>query len=317
VLAQRAAFLRPDSSVAIVILTDEDDASLKPAGLNWLPFGSGKGKMLPGWSSCASVPDDFEPDSLAEYSQLHADYSCKSCFEDSGDPACSKAWPTTSLDTDVDGRSVRAFHMTQRFGYNFLWGRDRYIKALTDSTVVGSDGSLGQNPLFGTGERTKGNIFFAAIVGVPSALVTNDDGSPKVLGATAWEKIVSPDPTKRDPHMLASIAPRAGIPKFAGDRSVDPINGGDRDISDGDDLQYACIGQRAISTPTTDCTGALAAKNPLCSSGSQPFFKAYPSLRILRVARAMGARGFVGSICTNTQALAMDAIADRLQPLIR
>jgi hypothetical protein len=41
ILKERAAFLRPDSILAVVVLTDENDASLKPAGLNWLPFGYG------------------------------------------------------------------------------------------------------------------------------------------------------------------------------------------------------------------------------------------------------------------------------------
>ena len=34
-LAQRAAFLRPDSSVAIVILSDENDCSIVDAGVGW------------------------------------------------------------------------------------------------------------------------------------------------------------------------------------------------------------------------------------------------------------------------------------------
>ena len=50
-LAQRRAFLRPDSVLGVIILSDENDASLKPAGLNWLPWGYGKGKMLRGWAA--------------------------------------------------------------------------------------------------------------------------------------------------------------------------------------------------------------------------------------------------------------------------
>ena len=41
-------------------------ATLKPAGLNWLPWGYGKGQMQRGWSACSMVPDDFEPESAAE-----------------------------------------------------------------------------------------------------------------------------------------------------------------------------------------------------------------------------------------------------------
>ncbi|MBI2388294.1 MAG: hypothetical protein HYV09_01645, partial [Deltaproteobacteria bacterium] len=85
-LAQRKAFLRPDSLLAVVILSDENDASLKPAGLNWLPWGYGAGKLLRGWGACADVPDDFEPDTPADYSRLHNELRCFSCFEDASDP---------------------------------------------------------------------------------------------------------------------------------------------------------------------------------------------------------------------------------------
>ena len=54
-LAQRKAFLRADSLLAVVVLSDENDASLKPAGLNWLPWGSANAKMLPGWAACAAA----------------------------------------------------------------------------------------------------------------------------------------------------------------------------------------------------------------------------------------------------------------------
>ena len=37
-LAERAAFLRKDSLLAILMISDENDASLKPAQLNWLPW---------------------------------------------------------------------------------------------------------------------------------------------------------------------------------------------------------------------------------------------------------------------------------------
>ncbi|MBI2393370.1 MAG: hypothetical protein HYV09_27550 [Deltaproteobacteria bacterium] len=315
-LAQRKAFLRPDSSVVIVVLSDENDASLKPAGLNWLPWGYGKGQMMRGWSSCDGVPDEFEPESPADFSRLHNDLKCFSCFEDAKDPNCAVKWPTDPLNNDIDNRNLRAFRQVQRFGYNFLWGRQRYVDGLTKASVLGSDGRFAPNPLFASG-RSPGNVLFAAIVGVPKELVNGPDGVAKPLGAGDWEKIVGPVGL-RDPHMIESIAPRPGVPKYAGDPSIDPINGGDRDIFDGGDLQYACIAPRSSTAPSGsyDCEGSSAKSNPLCSStGVQVRFKAYPGLRHLRVAREVN--GFVGSICDPGLTGAVRGLVRRIQPLIR
>jgi hypothetical protein len=164
-------------------------------------------------------------------------------------------------------------------------------------------------------------VFFAAIVGVTPNLVQDKSGAPIVLGPSEWDRIVSPDLAKRDPHMIESIEPRTkyGVKKFAGDRSVDPMNGGDRDIQQGDDLQYACIGPRAVTTKSSDCEGAVPeANSPLCDpGGTQPFFKAYPGLRHLRLAHDLGARAVVGSVCSASLSPVMAAIADKLQVALR
>ena len=323
-LKERAAFLRPDSVVQIVILTDENDFSLKPAQLNWLPWGYGAGQMQRGWKSCATVPDDFEPETGTEYNTLHATYGCFSCFENTADPNCAVPWAKDKLNNDADGRNLRGFHMIQRFGYNFLWSRQRYVNGLTKPTVPGIDPSGVivdvPNPLFASG-RSPGNVFVAAIVGVPPNLVADSSGAPRVLTSADWEKIVSPDLAKRDPHMIESIAPRTayGIPHFAGDRTIDPVNGGDRDVTEGDDLQYACIGLRATDDRGNECYGATPeTMNPLCAvGGKQPYYKAYPGLRHLRVMHDLGPNALVGSICAGSFSPLMTAIADKMQPALK
>src|SRR5262249_916263 len=150
------------------------------------------------------------------------------------------------------------------------------------SVVPGVDPTTGAtvlmpNPLFASG-RSRGNVFVMSIVGVPQGLVQDGSGAPRVLSDDDWAKIISPDVSLRDPHMIGSIAPRPGVPKYAGDRTIDPVNGGDRDVPDGGDLQYACIGALTLSTDATfDCvSGADFAGNPICdaSSKTQPYFKA-------------------------------------------
>jgi len=323
-LAQRKAFLRPDSLLAVIILSDENDASLKPAGLNWLPWGYAKGQMQRGWAGCDSVPDDFEPDTAADFVRLHDEFKCWSCFEKTTDPNCSVKWATDPLNNDVDGRNLRAMRMTNRFGYNFLWGRQRYVDAFTKPQVFGSDKKLASNPVFSGGFRTQDLIVVATIVGVPPHLVANGDGTAKELTAADWDLIQGPL-GKRDPHMFEQIKPRtqAGpdgktIPKFAGDRWIDPIHGGDRDIPDGDDLQYACIGKRATMASSDDCDGVDAhLRNPLCGPGNtQPYFKAYPGLRHLRIAKDLGLSGFVASICSESYQPAIRGMTEKLRAVL-
>jgi hypothetical protein len=314
-LAQRRAFLRDDSVLAVVVLSDENDASLKPAGKNWLPWALGPAKMPRGWAGCANVPDDVEPN---DNNELRAKYGCASCIIDKNDPNCGRAWPdsrTTGPNVDVDGRNVRAFQQVQRFGFNFLWPRERYVDGFSKGIVLGRDGLPAPNPVF-RGGRSRDKILVAGLIGVPTSLVANADGTPKALSAADWEKIVGPVGT-RDPHMIESIAPRAGLPKYAGDPRIDPVHGGEREIADGSDLQYACIARRSETRPTDDCSGSNATKNPLCdpATNSQPRLKAYPGLRHLRILRDLGASGLVGSICAEDYRPALASVAMRLREM--
>ena len=329
-LKQRKAFLRKDSLLAIVMLSDQNDASLKPAQLNWLPWAYAAGQMQRGWKGCERVPDDFEPDTAAEFDQLHNTYGCYSCFERTDDPGgnCTAPWATTWPNVDVDGRNLRAFGQVRRFGYNFLWGRQRYVDGFKNSVVPSIDakGNLvgATNPIYDGGYRTPELVIVAAITGVPKPLVENADGTPKPLDQAAWGKMIAADPKARDPHMVEQIAPRTeyGLRKYAGDVAVDDPagggNGGERDIVDDDDLQYACIGKRAtdeIDVATGDCNGPhREARNPLCAAGGrQPYFKAYPALRELRVLHDLGAQAFVASICDDSYASAISGLVEKLR----
>ena len=343
-LAQRANFLRQDSLLAVLIVTDENDGSLRPEGIRWQVWDRGEGTMWHGSAGCANVPDDREAYSTSDYDKLYKDFSCAPCIggADHGDPSCASAswapsprswgassdsalvWnsgPSTNL--DPDGNFTRQVLQLQRFGYDFYLPRSRYVEGFTNSQVVGSDGKLGDNPIFahaeGASTRTQSEVIVAAITGVPNELVWDEvKGAPKVLDEAAWDKIVSPDKTKRDPHMIESIAPRPGVPKFNGDRTVDPVNGGDRDVFNGNDLQYACIAKRTNDTPdkNSDCDDDTSAqKNPLCGANrKQPYFKAYPGLRQLRVIHELGpVSGFVASICNSSFSPAIRGIIDKLQ----
>ena len=329
ILTERAAFLRPDSLLAVLMLTDENDGSIQPAALNWLPLAMGVGGMARGWKGCEAVPDDFEPQSGADYAKLLSTYQCQSCYQKGTDPGnnCGVPWATTKLNNDIDGRNERMLQHTRRYGFNFLWGRQRYVDAFSLPQVPGSDGKVATNPIYAGGQRTKDLVIVAGILGVPTQLLPkNSDGTPADLTEADWDKIVSPDLTKRDAHMIEQIAPRPGVAKFAGDRSIDPINGGDRDVASGDDLQYACIQQRnpsVANAPTTnpDCSSpASDTTNPLCgvSGGqpTQPYYKAYPTLRELRVIHELQKAqvpAFVASLCDSSYSPAIQGIINKLR----
>jgi hypothetical protein len=104
--------------------------------------------------------------------------------------------------------------------------------------------------------------------------------------------------------MREQIEPRTGT-----DTS---INGGEWNILDRDDLQYACT--FPLTDPVMcktqsellpgevvpcDCTyyGDASYNNPLCNGSTQTHAKAYPGIRELQVLRDYGTNSIVASIC--------------------
>jgi hypothetical protein len=333
ILAQRAAFLRPSSLLAVVFLTDENDFSMRPDAELLKLLQPTNGQMAHGAAGCASVKDDLEPEGASEVADLLTTAGCRPCKSGDSDPGCTTPWasPSTLLNADGDHQNLRGFHQVQRFGFNYLWKLQRYVDGFSASQVMGSDGKLAPNPIF-AGGRTKYQVVVTGILGVPKTLVNDPaTGRPKAkLSEAEWEPIDAPDLAKRDPHMIESIAPRA-LPKFTGDRTVDPIHGGERDIGNGGstvpgaDLQYACIAPRSgavASDPdnAADCNSVQKLLNPLCQPGTpketQPYFKAYPTLRELRLLHQLSRQDvptLVASICDDSYAGAVQGILDKLQ----
>jgi hypothetical protein len=120
-----------------------------------------------------------------------------------------------------------------------------------------------------------------------------------------------------DPLMIESVDPRSGTSPIVGvplapATSTDPLaapNGHDYNNAQRNDLQYACIFPLAApvdcSSGTCDCMSAeIASNKPLCNppeggpaGTTQYFAKAYPGLRELDLAKRLGERSFVASVC--------------------
>ncbi|WP_438013965.1 hypothetical protein WMF18_23920 [Sorangium sp. So ce315] len=279
-LQQRKDFLRPDSLLLIVMLSDENDCSIRDEDRNYMVAETRNGFRL--WrprSECATNPNDP---------------CCKSCSQDQDgcpvDPTCTGPDGSPArLSAEEDPVNLRCWDQKRRFGFDFLYPIQRYVEALSSPTVASRNGDLVPNPIFSDLEpgdeitRTRGpqHVIFTGIVGVPWQDLARQNalGEPDLLGGldaegkpvgglksageldapvpggfdSAWEIILG-DPANHvapaDPFMIESRAPRSGANPITGDVLVQPsqtgwnaINGREYTIPTGNpgDLQYACI----------------------------------------------------------------------------
>lgn len=330
-LAQRQAFLRPDSLLAIVLLSDENDCSFRAIGQSWRAASSNQAlpPMYAASAACADNPGD------------RCCYSCAAATPPAG---CEWAESTCVADDThladrlplaADAANLRCFDQKRRFGIDFLYPTERYVNALhalrlcpssPSLAVDGCPGALVDNPLFVAG-RTPESVYLAGIVGVPWQAIASDRDrlgnelaedvlrfkTAAELVATDWRNILgepgaSPPLPPANPLMRESTARRPGV-------SVGGPNGREyttdwRIAGTPEDLQFACIfplpeprqcaGESDLSC---DCTPGSEDK-PLCevTPGATPgtvqhWAKAYPGLRELEVLRGFGENSIVASIC--------------------
>ena len=333
-LRQRAAFLRPDSLVAIVVLSDEDDSSVDP-----LAFQGSAWRFENDNVPSKSCPEcGLLPRATAACESDPASPKCTSCVFATGDPSCGANGGVYSAEENP--LNVRFHEMKRRFGVDTQFPISRYVDAFTKPKVSSraaehDKGSyVGKtdctNPLFAKrlpsepnedlcklprGSRTKDLIYFAVIGGVPNQLLPATGDALDI----DWTKILGKDPAKYDesgidPHMIAATNPRPGLPGVTAGDDADPIHGREWDTH-GEDMQYACIFdlyeiKDGVSRPAahtcepgdsncaSDCTAKRA--TPLCAKDnrlSQVKGKAYPTRRELMVARELGNHAIVASLC--------------------
>ena len=205
-LAERAAFLRPNSLLLVVMLTDENDCSIRDTDVGWVAATTSS-SIPTGSPTCATNPND------------RCCYSC-TAGAPSGCAACPSPVPTATDDGPYQA-NVRCYNQKRRFGYDFLYPTSRYYVALThkelcpDQTFGDMDcdcvyaKSLGAscspgarrlpNPLYsqvvgtdsqgnavmaaasGSARGDNSNVFLAGIIGVP----WQDISEPSSQGAGA------------------------------------------------------------------------------------------------------------------------------------
>jgi hypothetical protein len=326
-LAQRAEFLRPDSMVAVISVTDEDDCSIWEGGQNWVvlePPRGGLSLIKSGTQQCASNPSDPCCQSCSQPQRA-------GCPDIANDPKCQAGFLTAA----ADPQNLRCFDQKRKYGYDFLYPVQRYIDALTGKQVANRAGVLVPNPLFSdlsaacrdqkncAASRDPSLVLFAGIVGVPWQDIAKDPQNLasgfKTAANVDWQLVVG-NPANNvlptDPLMIQSVAPRAGAGIAAPNSgpNANPINGHEWepqfDMPANADLQYACVfplPTSRVCTPSQtacDCNGTPATRfNPLCQNDqgqyatTQVRAKAYPGTRHLQVLQGLGDQGIVASAC--------------------
>jgi hypothetical protein len=328
-LMQRQAFLRPDSLLAIVLLSDENDCSFQAIGQSWVAANSNQASpMFAASAACADDPTDRCCYSCAATPPADCEWAESTCVADDTHLA-------DRLPASADSINLRCFDQKRRFGIDFLYPTERYVNALRAPLLCPSnpsldiEGCLGavvDNPLFASG-RAPGSVYLAGIIGVPwQAIAADRDRLGNALAddvlrfktadellPTDWRSILgepdaSPPLPPANPLMRESATPRPDVAD--GGPNGREYSTDWRTPGTPEDLQYACIFPLPETRECTgqndencDCTSGSEDK-PLCEAapGAPPgtvqhWAKAYPGLRELEVLRGFGDNSIVASIC--------------------
>jgi hypothetical protein len=248
ILQERRDFLRPDSAVVIVDLTDENDSEIDVRSLG------GQGYFF--------MSDEFNPPRGTSACNTNpGDPACMSCADPQAsptDPNCVLGPYVSPQDWGMD-MNLRHVHMKAKYGVDPQYPIERYVTGLTSAAVPDRNGEyppgassyVGSlncvNPLFAgalpdpatlsssiatemtlagsdeqtlcnlpSGPRPASTVFYLHIGGVPHQLLQDAQGNTKTtLTSADWVRIVGTDPENYDysgidPHMIESEAPRTG-----------------------------------------------------------------------------------------------------------
>jgi hypothetical protein len=240
VLQQRAAFLRPDSLLAIIMLTDENDCSINDEQdrQGWLV---GTRSAMPRGSDACAHPEDPNVYKCCIPCVLIGQQGftpTQGCGYDA-DAACNTpaAMGGHYLSGPEDSTNLRCFQQQKRFGLDLLYHWSRYANGLKAPRIpLRAQGPNGetevQNPLYtagadGTPARESSLVFLAGIIGVPWQDIADQASltgrglryltaaelkvPPGGFGTDRWEVILGDPEVGRpptDPFMLEQVEPR-------------------------------------------------------------------------------------------------------------
>ncbi|MET0791940.1 MAG: hypothetical protein ABW061_10500, partial [Polyangiaceae bacterium] len=300
-LEQRAAFLRPDSSVAIVILSDENDCSIRDDGNGWF-VGSNTSRMPRATVECAADPGDPCCRSCAEV-EATPPAGCMALSKDLNCKDLPSGQQYATWEAADDSLNTRCYNQKGRFGFDLLYEIERYTTGLTNYEIYDRDAKLVANPLFaardGKARRSNSLISVSLIVGAPWQDLASDDSrtgsdltylsASQLQSAKRWPMLIGATEygAPSDPLMSESIDPRTGtspltnaplVPADSTNPLANPANGHEQFVPDNAELQYACTFQLAepktcaASDTACDCSpdkqghddAVVAVNSPVC-----------------------------------------------------
>jgi hypothetical protein len=189
-LQQRKDFLRPDSLLAIINVTDETDTSLKEYS-GYPVFSAGTPLPRPR-SECAASATD--PCCLSCEETAPASCPFDPVCTTNGKPGGPLAYTVIGTDDNLALRAFGLISHKQRYGIEFFYQPSRYVNALTSPTVADVNGKQVPNPIFSVLDPTQKNVspraknlvFYAAITGVPWQLIARQkDGVPDLINGVS------------------------------------------------------------------------------------------------------------------------------------
>jgi hypothetical protein len=177
ILAQRKAFLRPDSLVAIVLLSDENDCSIIDYGQGYLVGKHDGAFTLPRSTSTCELDPNNRCCFSCDVANTDVPSGCSRPMEDVG---CDLG----PLSASEDPPGLRCFAQRRRFGVDLLQPIVRYVQGLTQPRIFDTRRGLGDlngdgrfdaadtvdNPLLVSEDgyrRDRQLVFLAGILGVP------------------------------------------------------------------------------------------------------------------------------------------------------
>ena len=250
--------------MAIVILSDESDCSIRDDGVGW--FVGSSNRMPRSTAACEVDVNDPCCRSCA-LNEATPPAGCSAVRDDAICKNVPAGQTYAAWDQVHDSLNMRCFDQQRRFGFDLLYPVERYSDALSNPKIRNRNQQLVDNPLFvggDNGPRSATLISVSVIVGAPwQDLATTDSLSPGhgleyLDGAglesnARWPLLIgdrahNQPPT--DPFMIESSNQRTGknpltqspiVAASSTDPLANPINGHEQNIPQFDELQYACI----------------------------------------------------------------------------
>jgi hypothetical protein len=189
-LQQRKDFLRPDSLLIIVNVSDETDTSIKEYS-SYPLFAAPELHLPHARTECTTKgPKDMCCFSCGQKEPA-------GCPPNAADANCTSGTPPGQYSMTDENTSIRAFGLIshkQRYGIEFFYPPSRYVNALVSATINDVNNKPVQNPIYSnldpanyTGAvRAPGLVFYEAIVGVPWQLIARQvNGKPDLINGVS------------------------------------------------------------------------------------------------------------------------------------